>query len=111
MAKHNGLRSKILKALEQNKEMYAHEIADAVGSTSRKVSNAIFAMPNVYRIKQYGSRNAKCIYSLKPIEGLIEDVITPVKKDKPRRYVPEFVPMDNRSYDIYAGRNLAMLAR
>jgi hypothetical protein len=111
MAKHNGLRSKILKALEQNKEMYAHEIADAVGSTSRKVSNAIFAMQEVYRIKQHGTRNAKCIYSLKPIEGMIHEVITPVKKDKLKRYVPEFQEMQTGSYDLYAGRNLAMLAR
>jgi DNA-binding transcriptional ArsR family regulator len=111
VAKHNGLRSKILKVLEQNKEMYAHEIAEAVGSTSRKVSNALFAMDDVYRIKQHGTRNAKCIYSLKPIEGMIEEVIKPVKKDKPKRYVPEFKPMAEHSYDIYAGRNLAMLAR
>ena len=109
MAKHNGLRSKILKALQQKKEMYASEIADVVGVPARNVSNAMFRMPQVYRIKNYGTRNAKCIYSLKPIEGMIDDVI--VSKQKPRRYVPEFTPMTEGSYDIYAGRSLAMLAR
>lgn len=111
MAKQTGLRKKILKALESQTEMYAHEIAAAVGEPVRNVSNALFGMENVYRIKHYHKRNAKCIYSLKPFEGVIEEVITPVKKDKPKRYVPEFKPMDAGYYDIYAGRNLAMLAR
>lgn len=109
MAKHNGLRSKILKALQQKKEMYASEIADVVGVPARNVSNAMFRMPQVYRIKNYGTRNAKCIYSLKPIEGMIDDVI--VSKQKPRRYVPEFQEMQTGSYNLYEGRNLAMLAR
>lgn len=111
MARHTGLRKKILKALETKQELYAHEIAEMIGEPVRNVSNAIFGMRDVYRIKHYHKRNAKCIYSLKPFEGVIEEVIKPVVKDKPRRYVPEFQEMKYGSYDIYAGRNLAMLAR
>lgn len=110
MAKRNGLRNKILKVLETKKEMFAHEIAAEIGVEVRLVSNAIFGMRDVYRIRSYTERNPKCIYSLKPFDGMIEEVV-PKKKEMPRRYVPEFKPMAEGSYDIYAGRNLAMLAR
>lgn len=111
MAKQTGLRSKILKVLQTQDEMYAHEIAQAVGQPVTCVSNALFAMENVYRIKHYHKRHAKCIYSLKPFQGVIEEVIPKREKDKLKRYVPEFKPMVEGAYNLYEGRNLAMLAR
>lgn len=112
MAKQTGLRSRILKVLETQDEMYAHEIAKAVGEPVRCVSNALFAMENVYRIKHFHKRHAKCIYSLKPFQGVIEEVVKPKPKPaKLKRYVPEFRPMAEGAYNLYEGRNLAMLSR
>lgn len=111
MAKHTGLRARIIEVLKKHDEMYAHDIAAELNQSVRLVSNAIFLMDDVYRIKEYKKSRTKMIYSLKPFEGLIEEVVHKQKQEKPRRYVPEFRPMNEGGYNLYEGRNLAMLAR
>jgi hypothetical protein len=51
-------------------------------------------------------------YQGKPAPLAMPRVKTPkYRGEKGARYVPEFKPMEEGSYDLYAGRNLAMLAR
>jgi hypothetical protein len=110
VAKHTGLRARIIEVLKKHDEMYAFEIAKEVNQSVRCVSNALFLMDDVYRIKEYKKSRVKSIYSLKPFEGVIEISQKP-KKEMPKRYVSEFKPMAEGGYNLYEGRNLAMLAR
>ena len=111
MAKKTGLRAAILNVMKSKDEFYVQEIAAILNMDSCLVSNSMREMKNIYRIKSFYKRKPRYIYSLKPFQGVIEEVIKPVVKDKPKRYVPTFTPMSEQAYDLYAGRNLAMLAR
>lgn len=110
MAKQNGLRKAIIAALQTKDRMYSHEIAEIVGASTRSVANAIYSIKEIYRVKDSSTRWSHCVYSLKPI-GSLKKPEPSVKKEKPRRYVPEFRPMTEKTYNLYAGRQLAMLSR
>lgn len=111
MAQRIGLRKRILTILKNHEEIMSDQVALLAGCTQTQASNALFKMPEVYKIKKYEGRTYRCIYSLKPFDDVIEEVVSKPKKQPTRRYIPEFKPMHEGSYNLYEGRQLAMLAR
>lgn len=100
----------IVKALERG-DMSNDEIAKATGHTKLQIRNAIASARQrkrqtpLYVVGYLGPRDRIAVYSLtqksKPAQ----------KKHLHPRYAPEFETMSPHDYDLYAGRNLAMLAR
>ena len=102
-----------IRSLLKNGDMTTREMADALRVTPRTISNAIQGhrrnggIPIYVVGKKPRDRNVRQpIYSLKaPVKELRE------KSHHPERYVPQFKPLEPQTYDLWASRNLAMLAR
>jgi len=107
MATRNGTAARIRAILEREEKATSVEIALELGIPTRKVSNAMQGMAGVYRHR--GNNHAVTVYSLQPIFK------PPVKRAEnvaPKHYHNWQTPeMTRESYDIYASRDLAMLAR
>jgi hypothetical protein len=112
MAQPNGTADRIRKILQRRLDegrsaITAAEIGEELTLETRRISNALTGMLGVFRHRK-SNRNLT-MYSLKPFPG---GEVKQKKSSTPKHYhdwrTPEITP---QSYDIYAARNLAMLAR
>lgn len=104
----------VYAALEQTAVLTSQQIAERYGLRVRAVSNAIQQAKTSDRPRIYSRRirtgiqgyNSVREYSLKPFpsEASRTAKIAP-------RYVPPFEEMTPEKYDLWQGRNLAMLVR
>ena len=89
-------REKILKFLrdgmKSNLEVSAHIGLEA--SRSRKWIKLLLESGEIVQSKRKGTR------------AIFFELLGAEKREKPRRYIPEFKPL---SYDMNAGRDLAMM--
>ena len=111
MAKKTG-NIHMIRAVLKSGDMTAEQISRVTGITALQVRNAIQSGRKcgdnaVYTVGAVLIGKSRfSIYSInKPFKEAVQ------LPDRPRRYVPEFREMTEQSYDLYAARNLAMLAR
>ena len=114
MAEKNVMYDAILSALKSG-DMTAREISAATGIPPKKIANRIQGS------RYSGTVNRKVFvvgrrvdrFRREPIYSLNRPPVEQTKQARTvnQRYVSEFREIDRETYDIYQGRNLAMLAR
>lgn len=94
------------------KDMTSAELADATGHRQLQIRNAIAAArrngakPTIYITGHIHTRSIRqAIYSL------TRPASQPVSKKISPRYMPPFRELTPEDHNLYAGRDLAMLAR
>lgn len=109
---HPTLYQSIVSALTQ-RDMTSAELHEITGFTAMQIRNAIAAARRngkqqtpIYIVGHIRTRSTRiAIYSLtRPVHQTSSKKITP-------RYMPPFRELTPEDHDIYAGRDLAMLAR
>ena len=101
MASPIGTKARVREYLAE-RDGRATDVAAALGITIQQASQALNdlkTMGGAYRVDKHGSHP---VYSAKSPER---------KSDKPTTYKPRFEALTHDNYDLYAGRDLALLAR